>query len=102
MMTPTEIINVIKAHEEGKEIEVWNGQAWCDCVCPLWNFAKFTYRVEQKEKTLYQFLLKNKIDDRIISSSQFYPDKKKKQKDYLLSNYTVIKKLHHTKIIIKE
>lgn len=50
MMTPIEMIDVLKAYEEGKEIEIYDGRAWIKCNPPLWNFALFNYRVKQKKK----------------------------------------------------
>lgn len=102
-MTPTEMIEVIKAYEEGKEIEIWNGRTWANCTPPLWNFAIYNYRIKKREEIVYQFLLQNKNDASIMSTSHFYPDLKTAQKDYSsINNYTVIKRLDYTKTIIKE
>ena len=103
MMTPMEMIEVINAYEEGEDIEIWDGRAWLKCTQPLWNFANYNYRVKQKEKVVYQFLLRNKNDYTIMSTSHFYPDIETAQKDYAsINNYTVIKRLDYTKTIIKE
>ena len=102
-MTPTEMIEVIKAYEEGKEIEIWDGRAWLKCEPPLWNFAVFNYRVKQKEKVVYQFLIQHKHDHEILFTSHFYPDLETAEKAYSsTNNYIVIKRLDYTKTIIKE
>ena len=102
-MTPSEMIEVIKAYEEGKEIEIWDGRAWEKCASPLWNFTVFSYRIKQKEKVVYQFLIQNKHDSEILSTSHYYPDLETAQKAYLsVNNYIVIKRLDYTKTIIKE
>lgn len=99
-MTPTEMIEVIKAYEEGKEIEIWDGRAWLKCEPPLWNFAVFNYRVKQKEKVVYQFLIQDKKESTVITASRFFPDLETAQMNY--TNFNVIKRLDYTKTIIKE
>ena len=102
-MTPTEMIEVIKAYEEGKEIEIWDGRAWEKCASPLWNFTVFSYRIKQKEKVVYQFLIQNKHDSGMLFASQYYPDLETAQKAYSsVNDYIVIKRLDYTKTIIKE
>ncbi len=102
-MTPTEMIEVIKAYEEGKDIEIWNGHEWIKCVSPLWNFALYNYRVKQKEKVVYQFLLRDENTYKIMNTASFYPDIEAAQQDYAsMKDYKIIKKLDYTKTIIKE
>ncbi len=103
MMTPIEMIEVIKAYENGETIEIYDGRTWIKCNPPLWNFSTFNYRVKQKETTVYQFLLRNKHDNTISNTPRFYPDLETAQKDYAtLLNFVVIKRLDYTKTIIKE
>ncbi len=100
MMTPTEMIDVLKAYEEGKEIEIYDGRAWIKCNPPLWNFALCKYRVKQNEKAVYQFLLQDKQLTPHLITSRFFPDIETAQKEYM--SYNVIKRLDYTKTIIEE
>ena len=51
-MTPDEIIAVVQAHKEGKEIELQpKGVApmgWAYTTDPVWDFYHFNYRVKPK------------------------------------------------------
>ena len=56
-MTPQEIINVVKAFEEGKEIEFQHKNSefnWQTVTKPTWNFNSFNYRVKLIEKELLE------------------------------------------------
>lgn len=46
MMTDKQIIEVIKAHKEGKEIEVFVEGSWLSIRKPEWNFHTFNYRIK--------------------------------------------------------
>ena len=102
MMTPMEILEVIAAYNDGKEIEFWNGKAWCDCTCPLWNFEEFAYRVKQKEKVLYQYLYSDGLKpSQYRASTRFYTSIEEAQSN-LTPPLRVLHKLDYTKTIIKE
>lgn len=53
-MTDKEIIAVVQAHIEGKQIQFWgeNSQKWLDCANnePEWDFCSFDFRVKPKPK----------------------------------------------------
>ena len=53
-MTPDEIIAVVQAHKEGKEIELQpKGVApmgWAYTTDPVWDFHHFNYRVRPEPK----------------------------------------------------
>lgn len=103
-MTPKEIINVITAFEEGKEIEFQSKSKsipWITVNEPSWNFKTFDYRVKQKEKELYQYLLYNPKTKTYVSSERFYENSFDLQSE-LTSNWKIIQRLNHTKVIIKE
>ena len=57
-MTEQEIITVVKAHAEGKKIEMigenTNG-CWLECAKPVWDFSKNTYRVKAIKKLSYKW-----------------------------------------------
>lgn len=51
-MTHLEMIEVIKAHSEGKKIQFWDEpfNEWLDCSNPSWNFSTIKYRVKPEPK----------------------------------------------------
>ena len=52
-MTNQEMIDVLKAHEAGKEIECLNKtkcNGWCLVTAPIWDFSSFDYR--EKPETI--------------------------------------------------
>ncbi len=100
-MTPTEMIEVIKAYEEGKDIEIWNGHEWIKCVSPLWNFALYNYRVKQKEKVVYQYLYSDGGHPSMYRASiGFYETIEEAQSQ--LKTHQAIRRLDYTKTIITE
>ena len=103
-MTPKEIINVVQAFEEGKEIEYEYkniNQSWITTKDPTWNFKTFDYRVKQKEKELYQYLIYNKEINSYQATFKYYQNSFDLQSE-LTSDWKIIQRLNHTKIIIKE
>lgn len=54
-MTNKEMIEVINAHIEGKQIQFWDegSQEWLDCVDnePCWEFGSYDYRAKPESKT---------------------------------------------------
>jgi hypothetical protein len=103
-MTPKEIINVVQAFEEGKEIEFLGkhtNNKWKTVETPGWNFDLFDYRVKQKEKELYQYLLYNPKTKTYRSSSRFHENSFDLQSE-LASDWKIIQRLNHTKVIIRE
>ena len=101
-MTPTEMIEVIKAYEEGKDIEIWNGHEWIKCVSPLWNFALYNYRVKQKEKVVYQYLYSDGLNPPMYRASIGFYETIEKAQSYLTHPLQVIRRLDYTKTIIEE
>ena len=53
-MTPKEIIEVVQAFEDGKEIEYYicGNSVWHTTEDPTWNFKECKYRVKQLKKVL--------------------------------------------------
>lgn len=109
-MTPQEIINVVKAFEEGKEIEVTLrsiekdiNSKWAITKKPVWNFNTFTYRViqKQKEKELYQYLIYNSKLNKYQTTFGLYQNIYDLQSE-LTSDWKIIQRLNHTKVTIKE
>lgn len=53
-MTDKEIVNVVQAHIEGKQIQYYNENLneWFDCAdnIPCWDFGSFDYRVKPESK----------------------------------------------------
>lgn len=103
-MTPQEIINVIAAYEEGKEIEYReknSNKIWIKAIKPLWNFAKLDYQIKQKEKDLYQYLIHIPQTNTYQTTFKFYENSFDAQSE-LTSNWKIIQRLNHTKVIIEE
>lgn len=105
-MTPQEIINVVKAFEEGKEIEfqpINKSYSWVKINEPTWNFNSFNYRViqKQKEKELYQYLIYNLQINKYQATLRFYQNSFDLHSE-LTSDWKIIQRLNHTKVTIKE
>lgn len=105
-MTPQEIINVVKAFEEGKEIEfqpINKSYSWVKINEPTWNFNSFNYRViqKQKEKELYQYLIYNLQINKYQTTFGFYQNIDDLHSE-LTSDWKIIQRLNHTKVTIKE
>lgn len=45
-MTHDEMIAVIQAHKEGKQIQSRRGDWWIDIFEPSWDFSKYDYRIK--------------------------------------------------------
>ena len=103
-MTPKEIIDVVQAFEEGKEIEFQpknKSYAWETINEPIWNFDFHNYRVKQKEKELYQYLIHDQETNAYKATIKFYQNSFDLQSE-LTSDWKIIQRLNHTKVIIKE
>lgn len=48
--TTAEKIEVMKAYEEGKRIEIYNGTVWRDTAFPSFNWEFYDYRVKEEPK----------------------------------------------------
>ena len=104
-MTPQEIINVVQAFEEGKEIEYLGkhtNNKWRTVETPGWNFDLFDYRVKQKEKELYQYLIYKSQTNSYQATFRFYENSFDLQSKQIPSDWKIIQRLNHTKVIIKE
>ncbi|MBK8117407.1 MAG: hypothetical protein IPK44_24275 [Candidatus Accumulibacter sp.] len=103
-MTPKEIINVVAAYENGKKIEYREKNSntiWIEAIEPLWNFAALDFRVKEKEKELYQYLIHNPQTNLYRTTYKFYENSFDVQSE-LTSNWKIIQRLNYTKVIIKE
>ena len=106
-MTPQEMIDVIQAFQDGKQIEYKYHHAisitdWAEADSLCWNFKDRDYRIKPKQtKELYQFLLYNRQTKDYFSSDRFYENETEIKKQ-LYSCIEVIKRLDYTKITIEE
>jgi len=103
-MTPKEIIDVVQAFEEGKEIEFKpknKSYSWETINEPAWSFDIHDYRVKQKEKELYQYLIHDSQRNTYQATIRFYQNSFDLQSE-LKSDWKIIQRLNHTKVIIKE
>lgn len=75
-MTHDEMIEVIKAHKEGKKIqEKLNGASeWRDCSSRNFNFYAYNYRVKPEELTIY--IIRNPLGVLFASLSNSWHDSK--------------------------
>jgi len=101
-MTPTEMIEVIKAHENGKPIQLKHKDSnlWESCSIPLWNFVDCDYRVKPKEKFVYQYMYKDTTTNKYYITNGFYTDAFAASADY--SSFKIVQRLDYTKQSIKE
>ena len=103
-MTPQEIINVVKAFEEGKEIEyqpINKSYSWVKINEPTWNFNSFNYRVKLIEKELYQYLIYNSKLNKYQTTFGFYQNIYDLHSE-LTSDWKIIQRLNNTKVTIEE
>lgn len=61
MQTTDEILAVVQAFKDGREIQFQEGSyEWEDCECPNWNFRDYSYRVKPEPPKPREFwLVKN-------------------------------------------
>lgn len=103
-MTPKEIIGVLVAFEEGKEIEFLGkhtNSKWRTVEKPCWNFDLFDYRVKQQDKVLYQWLIYNSTMNIYLTTTRFFENETELQSD-LTSNHKIIQRLDFTRVTIKQ
>ena len=105
-MTPQDMIDVIQAYKDGKQIEFKsrepNSKNWETTNCPSWSFTTTMYRIKQKkEKELYQYLIHNPLTNTYKTTYKFYQNSFDLQSE-LKSDWKIIQRLNHTKVIIKE
>ena len=105
-MTPQEMIDVIQAYKDGKQIEFKsrepNSKNWETTNCPSWSFTTTMYRIKQKkEKELYQYLIHDQETNAYKATIKFYQNSFDLQSE-LTSDWKIIQRLNHTKVIIKE
>ena len=108
-MSPQEMIDVIQAYKDGKQI-VFSFKTndslftndWVNIETPIWNFEQYNYKVISKTpKTMYQYLLCSS-SKYYIPTNEFYSNIKDATEDYIGSIWTVVKQLDYTQIIIEE
>ena len=105
-MSPQEMIDVIQAYKDGKQIEFKsrepNSKNWETTNCPSWSFTTTMYRIKQKEeKELYQYLIHNPQINTYKTTIKFYENSFDLQLE-LTFDWKIIQRLNHTKVIIKE
>ena len=103
-MTPKEIINVVQAFEEGREIEFLRKHThndWGTLEKSYWNFDLYDYRVKKIEKELYQYLIYNQLTNAYHATSGFYQNSFDLQSE-LTSDWKIIQRLSYTRLIIRE
>ena len=64
-MTTQEMIDVLKAYQEGKEIQVLLSGKWVEVLQPHWNFYANVYRIKPEEKYYYYRVIKNTSSNNI-------------------------------------
>lgn len=107
-MTPQEMIDVIQAHKDGKQIQYqihdWKNTRWEDVtIHPCWDFGRTNFRIKPKTpKTMHEYLLCNTSNNKYISTSAFYSSMEDALKDYKNSYWTIVKRLDYTEITITE
>ena len=104
-MTLQEMINVIQAYKDGKQIEskIKAYDLWVPVDIPSWNFAVQDYRIKPKQtKELYKYLLYSNTKDPYYESPRFYESLDDITKDCRGLSVTIIKRLDDTKITIVE
>ena len=109
-MSPQEIIDVIQAHKDGKQIQFLlktekssSDNCWLDAKTLTWNFATYNYRIVPKTpKTMHQYLLYSTKDNKYISTSAFYSSMEDAIEAYKSYYWFVVKRLDYTEITITE
>jgi hypothetical protein len=109
-MSPQEMIDVIQAHKDGKQIQFSfkiekpsSDNCWLDAKIPTWNFTTCNYRIKPKApKTMHQYLLYSTKDNKYICTSVLYSSMEDAIEDYKSSYWTIIKRLDYTQITIME
>jgi hypothetical protein len=108
-MSPQEMIDVIQAHKDGKQIQFSfktgkpsSDNYWIDAKTPTWNFTSYNYRIKPKApKTMHQYLLYTP-SQQYVNTSWFYSSIEDAIKDYKNSLCIVVKRLDYTEITITE
>lgn len=51
-MTVDQMIEVLQAHKNGKQIEYQNknSNSWIECTNPIWSFSQCNYRIKQEPR----------------------------------------------------
>lgn len=109
-MTPQEMIDVIQAHKDGKQIQFLlktekssSDNCWLDAKTLTWNFATYNYRIVPKTpKTMHQYLLCHIRNNTYICTTAFYSSMEDAIEDYKSNYWTVVKHLDYTEITITE
>lgn len=109
-MTPQEMIDVIQAHKDGKQIQFSfktkkpsSDNYWIDAKTPTWNFTTCNYRIKPKApKTMHQYLLCHIRNNTYICTTAFYSSMEDAIEDYKSNYWTVVKRLDYTQITITE
>jgi len=106
-MSPQEMIDVIQAHKDGKQIQYqihdWKNTRWEDVtIHPCWDFGRTNFRIKPKApKTMHQYLLYTP-SQQYVNTSGFYSSIENAIKDYKNSLCIVVKRLDYTEITITE
>ena len=106
-MSPQEMIDVIQAHKDGKQIQYqihdWKNTRWEDVtIHPCWDFGRTNFRIKPKApKTMHQYLLYTP-SQQYVNTNGFYSSIEDAIKDYKNSLCVVVKRLDYTEITITE
>jgi hypothetical protein len=62
-MTPSQIVEVVQAHMDGKRIQVKpkDGRSWHDTLFPKWDFMGYEYRVKPEPLVLWMLKRNGKL-----------------------------------------
>lgn len=55
MMTIDEMVAVLQAAREGKDIQVRGNNGWSDIPVPAWNFGRYDYRIKPESRKLREW-----------------------------------------------
>lgn len=102
-MKPQEMIDVIKAFEDGKKIEVslQECEDWIPAIIPSWNFGICNYRIAPTQtKALYKYLLRRNGSSHYSETELFYSDIIDVAKDYEKCDCTIIGRIDHSKVLV--
>lgn len=89
-MTHDEMIAVIQAHKEGKQIEFQKfseTKIWTIATTPCWNFHNYNYRVKVEPITRYVYIGVHPLSSQTFHTSECYGDFEKGKQTFLDQSY---------------
>lgn len=59
--TTANLIKIMQAYMDGKEIQFYTGSEWEDILFPAWNFEEVEYRIKPKPAEVWSIYNRNGI-----------------------------------------